>query len=180
MGMKCTICVHPQKTVIEELMIQDVSNRRIVKQFDEVTDASLLRHKKNHFNGKLQKVRQELALKEEYQETIRLENLVSISKEALNKAVRLSHKAEQEEKHSTMIMALSQIKSHIECINGLARQATPASVHYHVSPEWISLQSQILKTLQSYPEAKEQLLKLFNGNGEEMVSIEGRREEIIE
>lgn len=178
MAKQCTICSHPKREGIEELLVKNIPNRIITEKFEGLSQTSINRHRDNHFKKELEKARQELALNEQYQRVTKLEYLVSVSHDTLIAMVGVLEQGKRDEKPGVMALASSQIRSHLSLINDLARQGTPASIHYHVSPEWQGLQSRILESLEAYPEAKTELIKLFSSNDDKVVSIEGRRKEI--
>jgi hypothetical protein len=110
-GMKCTICAHPERAIVDRLLAAgSLSDRRIARQFG-LTRASLARHRKNHLMRAVQRQIQRREREDQSAAEVwggRLEEAFTAAREGLARA------AADEERWTNAIGFLGQMNKSIE------------------------------------------------------------------
>jgi len=147
MPRKCTICEHPQVDEINKALLKGVSLRNIAKQYF-VSAASLHRHKEGHLPAKLVKAR-------EAREIAKADSLLDQVTELRDKALSILDKAEQAGDLRTALQGVREAKGCLELLARLQGELQEqATVNVLINPQWLSLRTVILQTLEPYPEAR--------------------------
>ena len=152
MPRKCTICEHPQVDEINKALLKGVSLRNIAKQYF-VSAASLHRHKEGHLPAKLVKAR-------EAQEVTKADSLLDQVIELRDKALSILAKAERAGELRTALQGVREAKGCLELLARLQGELQErTTVNVLVNPQWITLRTVILRTLEPYPEARLKLVQ---------------------
>lgn len=151
MSMACSVCAHPQRELIDSLLIEASPIRPLASRFDLVT-TSLRRHKANHLPAALAKSKAA-------EEAARADNLLAELKALRGKAVALLLAAEKAGDYRTALAGVREARACIETLleveGELSRRPT---VNIAINAEWLSLQTLILTTLEPYPDARRELV----------------------
>ncbi len=139
-GRTCTICSHDKRADIEAEIAKGVSYRVIARQFDIGHD-SIQRHTANHLK---ESIRQS---SETFDVVAQLKEVNSITRAILSEA-RANKKT-----YGLALSAIDRIQKQIELYARLSGDLD-MNINIALSPEWLALQSHILKALSSYPEAR--------------------------
>jgi hypothetical protein len=147
MPRKCTVCEHEKVEEINRLLLEGVSLRNIAKQYF-VSVASLHRHKKDHLPAKLVKA-------QEAREIAKADSLLDQVTELRDKALSILDKAEQAGDLRTALQGVREAKGCLELLARLQGELQEqATVNVLINPQWLSLRTVILQTLEPYPEAR--------------------------
>jgi len=148
MPRKCTICEHEKVEEINKALIGGVSLSEIVSIYSGITKASLFRHKKNHLPAELVKA-------QEAREVTNADNLLAQVTELRDKALSILAKAEQTGDLRTALQGIREAKGCLELLAKLQGELQERStVNILLNPQWVTLRTVILRTLESYPEAR--------------------------
>jgi hypothetical protein len=145
--MFCSICTHGERERIEQALIKGKPLRDIAGQHS-VSRSALHRHKKHHLPPKLAKA-------EQAQEVAQADDLL----EELGKLRRITWailgKALAANDLKTTLQAVAQAKSNLELMARLEeRLRDGVTINILAVPEWITLRTVILRSLEPYPEAR--------------------------
>lgn len=146
MPRHCTVCGHPQRDFIDNLLLKGDSIRVIAGQFS-LSSSSLQRHKADHLNGTLAKAK-------EAQEVTQGDNLLDQVRDLQKKALSILAKAEAAKDYRAATGAIREARSCLELLAKLLGELNDRpQINILIAPEWLSLRTVILEALQPYPDA---------------------------
>lgn len=160
MPRHCTVCDHPQREKIDELLIEGEPYRSIAKQF-LLSDAAVYRHKGEHLSKALIKARE---VREVAQADTLLEQVQSLQVKTLD----ILAKAEVAGDLKTSLGAIREARGNLELLAKLLGELNERpTINILVSPEWLELRTLILETLEPFPQARLALSSTLErfGNG---------------
>ncbi len=153
MARKCTICEHEKVEEINRVLIGGASLSEIVSKYFGITKAALFRHKKNHLPAKLIKA-------QEIQEVAEADNLLTQVTLLRDKALSILNKAEQAGDLKTALQGIRETKGCLELLAKLQGELQERTeINILLNPQWVSLRTVILRTLEPYPEARLKLVQ---------------------
>lgn len=160
MSRRCTVCSHPERESIDNLLIQGISIRDIAGR-SNLTKSSVERHR-IHLNAKLARAK-------EAREVAHADNLLDQVKVLQLRALNILSKAEEAEDWRAATSAIREARSCLELLGKLAGELKDGqTVNIVISPEWIGLRAAILEALVPYPDARysvsKAMEKLSNGS----------------
>ena len=142
----CTVCVHPQHKDIDNRLINGGTLRNIAEHFS-LSTTSLYRHKE-HLPNTLTKARK---AEEISQADGLLEQVRSLQARALN----ILDVAEKTGDLKTVLGAIREARGNLELLGKLAGELQAGQVvNVIVSPQWVTLRSIIIKSLEPFREAR--------------------------
>lgn len=170
MPRKCTICIHPERTEIEKILVTRAeSYRGIARQFD-LSQAAVSRHVNDgHIAERLAKVHDEEEALEALDVLRQLRAINSAAGRILQEAM---DKDENGIRRSPLmaLRAMDRVHRQLELqakLLGVLSDAPQIDIHAH--PEWIQIKATIRAALAPFPEAQESLLSALgevrNGRG---------------
>jgi predicted DNA-binding protein YlxM (UPF0122 family) len=146
MPRKCTVCEHEKVEEINRLLLEGVSLRDIAGQYS-ISKTALHRHKKH--------IPATLAKAQEAQEVARADNLLDQVTELRDKALSILDKAEQAGDLRTALQGVREAKGCLELLAKLQGELQErTTINVLINPQWLSLRTVILQTLEPYPEAR--------------------------
>lgn len=152
MPRKCTICAHPKRAEIDQLIVEGVPYRSIAGQFS-VSKSAVERHAKSH-------IPKTLAKAHEAKEVSRADDLLARAREYETRAVALLEKAAEEDDYGTALRGIREARS---CLELLARMRGEIEREMTVNilqlPEWVAVREAVYRALKPYPEAREAVRK---------------------
>jgi len=147
-GRKCSVCTHPAVNEINEMLVSGKPFNEIVTVYTDLTKMALSRHKQNHIPEILTRAR-------EAQEVAQADDLLSQVQFLQNKALSILKQAEAAGELRTALQAIREARGNLELLAKLLGELQQeGTVNILISPEWLSLRTVILKTLEPYPEAR--------------------------
>ncbi|MCF6096778.1 hypothetical protein L1766_07175 [Thermovorax subterraneus] len=147
MPRKCTICEHPKKEEINEMLVKGESLRNIAKHFS-VNFTALYRHKEKHLPA-------ELIKSHEAQEVAQASTLLEQITDLRDRALRILEKAEKAGKLKTALEGIKEARGCLELLAKLQGElAQEGTINITISPQWLEIRAVILKALEPYPEAR--------------------------
>jgi hypothetical protein len=145
MPRTCTICAHPDRGKIETAIVSETPYRNIAKQFG-ISPAAITRHSTEHI---AQSIKQSQAAKEEAQALDVVKQLKEINDDARD----ILKKAKDEDSLELALKAIDRIQRQLELQAKLLGDIDSPQINIIVTPEWIDIRSQIMRTLKAYPDA---------------------------
>src|SRR5215217_4843212 len=120
MPRRCTVCDHPEKHGIDEVLVNGTAYRSVAKRF-ELSESAVYRHKIEHLPAHLLKAR-------EAEETARADDLQ-------DHALDILERAEKAGVLRTALAAISQARGNLELLGKLAGELDERPVvNLNVSP----------------------------------------------
>ncbi len=146
MPRKCTVCEHEKVEEINKALLEGVSLRDLAGRYS-VSKTALHRHKE-HIPANLTKAK-------EAQEVTKADSLLDQVIELRDKALSILDKAEQAGDLRTALQGVREAKGCLELLARLQGELQEqATVNVLINPQWLSLRTVILQTLEPYPEAR--------------------------
>jgi transposase-like protein len=152
MPRKCTVCEHEKVEEINKALLEGVSLRDLAGRYS-VSKTALHRHKESHLPAELTKAR-------EAQEVTKADSLLDQVIELRDKALSILAKAERAGELRTALQGVREAKGCLELLARLQGELQErTTVNVLVNPQWITLRTVILRTLEPYPEARLKLVQ---------------------
>lgn len=147
MPRACSICSHAEREAIDRALTESTPNRRIAAQFG-VTEQALRRHKAGHLPAALVNATKA-------HEAARADTLLDQVRHLQKKALGILAKAEAAGDLRAATAAIREARGSLELLAKLVGELDERpTVSVLVAPEWITLRTLILQTLEPYAEAK--------------------------
>jgi transposase-like protein len=161
MPRRCTVCDHPQRQSIDEVLVTGAPYRSVAKRFG-LSVSAVYRHKTEHLPAHLSKAR-------EAEEVARADNLLEQVRNLQTHALHILERAENAGDLRTALAAISQARGNLELLGKLAGELDERPVvNLNVSPEWLDLRAVIVGALEPHPAAHTAVLRALesvnNGN----------------
>ena len=146
MPRTCTICDHHERERIDKQIVEGGSYRDIAGQFS-LSRSALSRHKE-HLTSGLTKARKA-------EEISQADDLVEQVRSLQTRALNILAIAEKTGDLKTALGAIREARGNIELLGKLAGELQAGQVvNVIVSPQWVTLRSVILKSLEPFREAR--------------------------
>ncbi len=146
MPRTCTICEHPQRQEIDNQLINGNSFRDIAGRFS-LSRSSLSRHKK-HLSSGLTKAKKAAEISQ-------ADDLLAQVRDLQTRALNILDAAEGSGDLRTALGAIREARGNLELLGKLAGELQAGQVvNVLVSPQWVTLRSVILESLEPVPEAR--------------------------
>lgn len=126
-GRKCSICTHPAINEINEMLVNNVPFNEITSIYNEITEMSLARHKKNHLPKALSKARAA-------QEVTQGDNLLSQVRSLQHKALSILKQAEAAGELRTALTGVREARSCLELLGKVSGQLPPEKILVQIEP----------------------------------------------
>ena len=154
MPMTCTVCRHHDLEKINKALIAGDSIRDIARQFG-INSSSADRHKKSHLPTLLVKA-------EEARRETCAEDLFTEIRRLQSKAEFIASRAEQEGDYRTALAGIRELVRIVELMAKLRGELQEqASINIVLNPQWINIRTNILRSLEPYPEARIKLAEVL-------------------
>lgn len=158
MARTCSVCTHEQVEAINlSLLSGSMSIRRIAEKFG-LSVGAVHRHKQ-HMQAQM--------IQAEPVDVTDTSNIMRQIQELNQRADMLYRSAVQANDRMNTVRALKELREllilYARLTGELNTQQNVIHQHLHVSPEWASLRSVMLKALQPYPEARAALVAALEG-----------------
>lgn len=148
MPRKCKVCAHPERTAIDQALINGDSLRNVSKQY-AVTAAAVFRHNANHLPAALTKAH-------EAKEIARGDDLLAQVREIQSRALSILDRAEGSGDLRTAVLAIREARGNLELLAkllGKLQQEGTTNINVLVTPEWLEIRAVIMAALIPHPEA---------------------------
>ena len=143
----CPVCAHEKRQEIEKALLGSAKLPEIAQRFS-LPKWSLYRHKQRHLPARLKKA-------QEAQEMTDADSLLGQMKYLQAKALTILQTAEKSGKLKIALGAIHEARENLELLAKLTGDLKEGpTVNILVSPAWVTLRTIILRTLESYPEAR--------------------------
>jgi hypothetical protein len=143
----CTVCLHPDRPAIDQMLVNRRPFRTIAGQM-QLSKSALIRHHDDHLPAQLAQAQQAV-------EVAQAEDLLDQVRILRSKAVDLLRKAEAAGDYRTALAGVREARACVELLleveGELDRRPT---VNVLVSPEWVEVRARLLQALADYPDAR--------------------------
>ena len=157
MARRCTVCSHPDRPAIDQMLVNLRPFRTIAQQF-KVSPWAVLRHHDDHLPATLVKAQE--------QEDVRqaIDHIAQLK--AINGATLAILKDARAQGNADMALkAIDRLRRQIELQAKLIGELDDRpQVNLLVAPQWLELRVQILTALQPYPEARLAIAEALSGH----------------
>ena len=160
MPRRCTVCDHPERHVIDEVLVTGAPYRTVAKRF-ELSESAVYRHKTEHLPAHLLKAK-------EAEELARADDLLDQVRNLQTHSLNILERAEETGDLRTALAAISQARGNLELLGKLAGELDERPVvNLNVSAEWLELRAVIVGALEPHPAAHRAVLRALEsvGNG---------------
>jgi hypothetical protein len=156
MPRRCTVCDHPERHSIDEILVTGAPYRSVAKRF-RLSESAIYRHKTEHLPAHLLKAR-------EGEEAARADDLLEQVRNLQAHALDILERAEQIGDLRTALAAISQARGNLELLGKLAGELDERPVvNLNVAPEWLELSAVIVGALERHPAAHGVVLRALEG-----------------
>src|SRR5215207_5034450 len=140
MPRRCTVCDHPERHGIDEVLVTGAPYRSVAKQFG-LSESAVYRHKTEHLPAHLLKAR-------EVEEAAQADDLLEQVRNLQTHAIDILERAEKTGDLRTALAAISQARGNLELLGKLAGELDERPVvNLNVSAEWLELRTVIVRAL---------------------------------
>jgi hypothetical protein len=158
MPRRCTVCDHPERHGIDEVLVAGAPYRSVAERF-RLSESAVYRHKTEHLPAHLLKAR-------DIEDITRADDLLHQVRNLQAHALDILERAEKSGDLRTALAAISQARGNLELLGKLAGQLDERPVvNLNVSPEWMELRAVIVGALDAHPEARGAVLSAIEGAG---------------
>jgi len=143
----CTVCRHADRPAIDQALINHLPYRDIARRFGLSKDAAV-RHHDEHLPELLVKAK-------EAEEAAQADDLLSEVQALRSKALSLLGQAEEAGDLRTALLGVREARACLELLAEISQQLDRRPVlNVLALPEWLSVRTALLDTLQGFPEAR--------------------------
>jgi hypothetical protein len=135
MPRRCTVCDHPERHVIDEVLVTGAPYRSVAKRF-ELSESAVYRHKSDHLPAHLVKAK-------EAEEVAKADDLLDQVRDLQGHA-------------RGNLELLGKLAGELD--------ERPV-VNLNISPEWLELRAVIVGALEPHPQARGAVLAAIEGKG---------------
>jgi transposase-like protein len=158
MPRRCTVCDHPQRQAIDEILVTGAPYRSVAKRFD-LSESSVYRHKTEHLPVHLLKAK-------EVEAAARADDLLEQVRNLQTHALDILERAEKAGDLRTALAVISQARGNLELLGKLAGELDERPVmNLNISPEWLKLRAVIVGALEPHPAAHRAVLRALESKG---------------
>src|SRR5918995_1490879 len=160
MPRRCTVCDHPERHSIDEVLVTGAPYRSVAKRFG-LSESAVYRHKTGHLPAHLLKARQ-------VEELAQADDLLDQVRHLQTHTLDILERAEKAGDLRIALAAISQARGNLELLGKLAGELDERPVvNINISPEWLELRAVIVGALEPHPAAHSAVLKALEsvGNG---------------
>jgi hypothetical protein len=151
MPRPCTVCTHKDIEEINKRLLGDEIYRTIADDTG-LSETSLKRHKAEHIAATA-------ARASKAAEVAKADGLLEDIKGLRQKAMGILQKAEESGDLKTALLGIREARGCLELLAKVEGQLSDRpQINILINPEWIQLRTQIINSLEPYPEAKEAVI----------------------
>jgi hypothetical protein len=163
MPRTCTICSHPNRDEIEDLVVVHSQAKRRVAAQHSVSERAVRYHMREHLPALL-------ALARDAERAARADTLLDRIEDLQSRTLAILEASEETREHNTALAAIREARRNLELIGEVTKELdrTP-TLNLHLNPEWIELRTVIVGALEPFPDARGAVLQALeeapNGSG---------------
>ena len=151
MGLNCSICAHKQRKEIERLLLEPKPNFSAIARKFNADRGALKRH--------IPHIVQKLTKAKEIKEVAQADSLLGQVKSLSARALSILSQAEGAGDLRTACAAIREVRGTMELLAKISGELNERpQINILMSPEWVTVRTVILQTLEPYPEARVQLV----------------------
>jgi hypothetical protein len=140
---RCTVCDHPERRSIDEVLVSGAPYRSIAKRFG-ISESAVYRHKSEHLPAHLLKAK-------EVEEAAQADDLLDQVRTLQTHALDILERAEKADDLRTALAAISQARGNLQLLAKLAGELDERPVvNVLVSAEWAMIRATIIDALGPY------------------------------
>jgi hypothetical protein len=154
MARLCTICVHPERALINGAILAEESYRSITERFG-VSAGAIARHKADHLPAHLAKA-------QEAAEVVQADGLLARLLSLNGETMEILKEARDDKDNELALKAIARAEKQLELQAKLLGELSDGTtVNVLVAPEWLALRGAIIRALEPYPEARRAVVKVL-------------------
>jgi hypothetical protein len=162
MPRTCTVCSHPDRGEIEEMLATRTGTYRGIARTYGVSDDAISRHVKSKHISEL------ITLAADAERAAQGDNLLDRLEALQSRVEAFLGRVEHTDKHAATLGAFREVRSTLEVIGEVTKELdrTP-TLNLTLSPEWMELRAVIVQSLDAHPDAQQSVLAAIEavGNG---------------
>ena len=158
MPRRCTVCAHPDRPTIDQMLVNLRPFRTIADHFG-LSHQAIMRHHDDHLPAALAKAQEQEDVRRAIDHVAQLKVINAAT-------VAILKDARQSGDHDLALRAIDRVQKQIELQAKLIGELDDRpQVNVLVLPEWLAIRSALLAALAPYPEARAAAAKaLTNGD----------------
>jgi hypothetical protein len=162
MSRKCTICIHPQCSEIDRMLVEGDSTLREIADRFVVSRSSVARHKNNHLPAHLVRAR-------EVRQVIDADDLLERLRVLQRETGAILWEARRAEDSALALRVIARAEKQIELKARLLGelQDTQQTINVLVLPQWEKMRATILHALLPYPAARAAVAEALQKMGDD-------------
>ena len=147
MPQPCSICIHPEREAIDAALVAGVPNRRIAAQYG-MGETSVRRHKDAHIPPLVAQAHDAAVVFSADALTAQITGLLA-------RGFAILDKSERGDSITDMCAAMREVRGVLTLIAKITGEIeTQPTINIIQMPEWIEIQTVILRALAPFPEAR--------------------------
>ena len=147
MGRRCTVCSHPDRPAVDQMLVNFRSFRSIAARFS-LSPQALLRHHDDHLPEALVKAKEAEDIRHAIDHVAQFKALNGATVAILAEARRLGD-------HDLALRAIDRLQRQIELqLRVIGELDERPQINLLVSAEWLAVRAAVLEALKPYPEAR--------------------------
>jgi hypothetical protein len=145
-GRPCTVCGHPEREAIDQALVRGEPKRAVAAQYT-LAEQSIRRHKAEHIP--------ELVIKaQEAADVVRADDLLSQIRGIQARTEQILD-SNQGSNDRIALLAIKEARANLELMGKLLGQLQQPTINVLIAtPEWLRVQTVILRSLEPYPDAQ--------------------------
>lgn len=151
MARECSICIHPERERIDQMIVSGASNRSIAVQFS-VNHNAVQRHRTNHLP-------KHLSTAKEAEMVSQADDLLSQMDRALQLSWTITDNCTRDGDNRTALAGLKEVR---ECLKVLlevsGKLQAQSQVNIILNPQFQKLQMILLRELEEYPTIRQRIV----------------------
>ena len=158
MPRSCTICTHDEVHAINVALVHRDAYRHIASRY-EVSTGALQRHAREHLPELLVKASEAV-------EVAKAGDLLGEVRSLQARTLAILEATEETEDYRTALAAIREARGNLELLGRVTREleSTP-TINLYLNPQWLELRAVIVGALESHPEARGDVLRALESEG---------------
>ena len=159
MTRRCTVCDHPDRSLIDTTLVERQPFRNIAERF-RLSPTTLHRHAQNHLPATLARAR-------DAQEVARGDDLLAQVEGLRDRAMGVLTRAEAAEDLRAAVSAIKEARGCVELLAKMCGELRDGqTVNIIMTPEWGRTRGVILAALADHPDARQSVALALEGVGD--------------
>lgn len=147
MARPCAICTHKHRAEIDKALVEGMSFRNISRRYG-MSIAAVSRHKAEHLPADILQAKQA-------GEVARADDLLAQIRDLKDRAILILMQAERSKSYTIALGAIRETRQTLKLLGKISGELDERpQLNILVSPAWISIRDELVKTLAPFPQAR--------------------------